>query len=125
MPSQEEKDQIAEARLANPDIPLGREEEYVYVLSLIPDLKSRLSIWAFMIDFDAMEDEVITKLLTHGLLTGLWEFVISKVRRGSNPQKIQFYQVIPILGFVFLDFMGLDPPPPPPPQVRNACYHLT
>ena len=87
MPSQEEKDQIAEARLANPDIPLGREEEYVYVLSLIPDLKSRLSIWAFMIDFDAMEDEVITQLLSHGLLTGSWEFVISSKVRGVQPQK--------------------------------------
>ena len=58
IPSDEEKNQITEARLANPDIPLGKEEEFVFTLSVIPNIRSRLNIWAFMIDFDAMEDEV-------------------------------------------------------------------
>ena len=58
IPSDEEKNQITEAKLANPDIPLGKEEDFVYTLSVIPNIRSRLNIWAFMIDFDAMEDEV-------------------------------------------------------------------
>ena len=58
MPSEEEKNLITEAKLANPDLPLAKEEEFMYTLSVIPNIRSRLNIWAFMIDFDAMEEEV-------------------------------------------------------------------
>ena len=67
IPSDEEKNQITEAKLANPDIPLGKEEDFVYTLSVIPNIRCRLNIWAFMIDFDAMEDEV-------GTNTNVFEF---------------------------------------------------
>ncbi|XP_063675257.1 FH1/FH2 domain-containing protein 3-like [Bolinopsis microptera] len=63
VPSEEEKNQITEAKLANPDIPLAKEEEFVYTLSVIPNIRNRLNIWAFMIDFDALEDEVADYLM--------------------------------------------------------------
>lgn len=63
VPTDEEKNQITEAKLANPNLPLGKEEDYVYTLSVIPDIRCRLNIWAFMIDFDTMEDQVADYLM--------------------------------------------------------------
>ena len=46
---------ILEAQVANPDIPLGTAEQFLLTLSSISELKARLSLWVFKLDYDGME----------------------------------------------------------------------
>ena len=55
MPSDEEKAQILEAQMENPDIPLGTAEQFLLTLSSISELNARLSLWAFKLDYDNLE----------------------------------------------------------------------
>ena len=55
MPSDEEKAQILEAQMENPDIPLGTAEQFLLTLSSISELNARLQLWAFKLDYDSME----------------------------------------------------------------------
>jgi hypothetical protein len=55
IPSEEEKTRIIEAQMANPDTPLGNAEQFLLTLSSISELKSRLSLWAFKLDYDGLE----------------------------------------------------------------------
>lgn len=55
MPTEEERQKIEEAQLANPDIPLGPAENFLMTLTSIGGLASRLQLWAFKLDYDGME----------------------------------------------------------------------
>ena len=56
MPKEEERVMIAECRAANPDIPLGPAEEFLYTLASIPELHARLSLWRFNYVFQQVEE---------------------------------------------------------------------
>ena len=56
MPKDEERAMIAESRAANPDIPLGPAEEFLYTLASIPELHARLSLWRFNYVFQQVEE---------------------------------------------------------------------
>ena len=56
MPKEEERAMIAECRAANPDIPLGPAEEFLYTLASIPELHARLSLWKFNYVFQQVEE---------------------------------------------------------------------
>ena len=56
MPKEEERAMIAESRAANPDIPLGPAEEFLYTLASIPELHARLSLWRFNYVFQQVEE---------------------------------------------------------------------
>jgi len=58
LPSEEEKTLILEAQMANPDTPLGTAEQFLLTLSSISELNARLHLWAFRLDYDALEEEV-------------------------------------------------------------------
>ncbi|XP_071225149.1 FH1/FH2 domain-containing protein 3-like isoform X3 [Salvelinus alpinus] len=62
IPSEEEKQKIQEAQLANPDIPLGSAEQFLLTLSSISELSARLQLWAFKMDYEATEKEVAEPL---------------------------------------------------------------
>ncbi|MEE6500063.1 hypothetical protein FKM82_003674 [Ascaphus truei] len=62
VPTQEEKQKIQEAQLANPDIPLGSAEQFLLTLSSISGLASRLQLWAFKLDYESMEKEIAEPL---------------------------------------------------------------
>ncbi|NP_001361587.1 FH1/FH2 domain-containing protein 1 isoform 1 [Xenopus tropicalis] len=58
VPTEEEKQKIQEAQLANPDVPLGTAEQFLLTLSSISGLSSRLQLWAFKLDYETMEKEI-------------------------------------------------------------------
>lgn len=55
IPTEEEKQKIQEAQLANPDIPLGSAEQFLLTLSSITELSPRLQLWAFKMDYELVE----------------------------------------------------------------------
>nr|XP_020660581.1 FH1/FH2 domain-containing protein 3 isoform X7 [Pogona vitticeps] len=63
IPTEEEKQKIQEAQLANPDIPLGTAEQFLLTLSSITELTPRLQLWAFKMDYELVEKEVAEPLL--------------------------------------------------------------
>ncbi|XP_030060413.1 FH1/FH2 domain-containing protein 3 isoform X2 [Microcaecilia unicolor] len=63
IPTEEEKQKIQEAQLANPDTPLGSAEQFLLILSSISELSARLQLWAFKMDYEQIEKEVAEPLL--------------------------------------------------------------
>lgn len=55
IPTEEEKQKIQEAQLANPDVPLGSAEQFLLTLSSISELSARLQLWAFKMDYEVTE----------------------------------------------------------------------
>ena len=55
VPTEEEKQKIQEAQLANPDVPLGSAEQFLLALSSISDLTARPQLWAFKLDYESLE----------------------------------------------------------------------
>lgn len=55
IPTEEEKQKIQEAQLANPDVPLGSAEQFLLTLSSISELSARLQLWAFKMDYEIVE----------------------------------------------------------------------
>ncbi|MGH0144728.1 UNVERIFIED_CONTAM: hypothetical protein FKN15_011412 [Acipenser sinensis] len=62
VPTDEEKQRIQEAQLANPDVPLGTAEQFLLMLSSISGLTARLQLWAFKLDYESMEKEIAEPL---------------------------------------------------------------
>uniref|UniRef100_A0A8C8ZGE7 Formin homology 2 domain containing 1 n=1 Tax=Prolemur simus TaxID=1328070 RepID=A0A8C8ZGE7_PROSS len=62
MPTEEERQKIEEAQLANPDLPLGPAENFLMTLASIGGLAARLQLWAFKLDYDSMEREIAEPL---------------------------------------------------------------
>ncbi|XP_051575009.1 FH1/FH2 domain-containing protein 3-like isoform X2 [Myxocyprinus asiaticus] len=62
IPTEEETQKIQEAQLANPETPLGSAEQFLLILSSISELSARLQLWAFKMDYDALEKEVAEPL---------------------------------------------------------------
>ncbi|XP_078204140.1 FH1/FH2 domain-containing protein 3 isoform X36 [Callithrix jacchus] len=63
IPTDEEKQKIQEAQLANPEMPLGSAEQFLLTLSSISELSARLHLWAFKMDYETTEKEVAEPLL--------------------------------------------------------------
>ncbi|KAM3877450.1 FH1/FH2 domain-containing protein 1 [Diretmus argenteus] len=61
-PTEEEKQKIQEAQLANPDVPLGTAEQFLLSLASISALTARLQLWAFKLNYEALEKEVAEPL---------------------------------------------------------------
>lgn len=55
LPTEEEKQRIQEAQLANPDVPLGTAEQFLLTLSSISGLAARLQLWAFKLNYESLE----------------------------------------------------------------------
>ena len=55
LPTEEEKNRIIEAQMANSDIPLGNAEQFLLTLTSIVELEARLKLWIFKLDFDNIE----------------------------------------------------------------------
>lgn len=55
VPTEEEKQRIQEAQLANPDVPLGSAEQFLLSLASISALTPRLQLWAFKLNYEALE----------------------------------------------------------------------
>lgn len=62
MPTEEERQKIEEAHLANPDVPLGPAENFLMTLASIGGLAARLQLWAFKLDYESMEREIAEPL---------------------------------------------------------------
>jgi len=58
VPTEEESLRLLEAQKAQPDLPLGNAEQIISTMSSISELKARLQLWAFKMDYDNMEQEV-------------------------------------------------------------------
>ncbi|XP_047436931.1 FH1/FH2 domain-containing protein 1 isoform X2 [Mugil cephalus] len=61
-PTEEEKQKIQEAQLANPDVPLGTAEQFLFSLASINALTPRLQLWAFKLNYEALEKEIAEPL---------------------------------------------------------------
>jgi hypothetical protein len=62
MPTEEEKTRILEAQMSNPDIPLGPAENFLLMVGSITELEARLQLWAFTLDYDGIETDIVTAL---------------------------------------------------------------
>ncbi|KAK7913579.1 hypothetical protein WMY93_013790 [Mugilogobius chulae] len=62
VPTDEEKQMIQEAQLANPDVPLGTAEQFLLSLASISALTSRLHLWAFKLNYETLEKEIAEPL---------------------------------------------------------------
>uniref|UniRef100_A0AAY4CEV2 Formin homology 2 domain containing 3b n=1 Tax=Denticeps clupeoides TaxID=299321 RepID=A0AAY4CEV2_9TELE len=62
IPTEEEKEKIQEAQLQNPDVPLGNAEQFLLTLSSISEISARLQLWAFRLDYDTMEKDIVEPL---------------------------------------------------------------
>ncbi|XP_026123318.1 FH1/FH2 domain-containing protein 1-like isoform X3 [Carassius auratus] len=62
IPTDEEKQKIQEAQLANPDVPLGTAEQFLLALSSISGLTARLQLWAFKLNYETLEKEIAEPL---------------------------------------------------------------
>lgn len=62
IPTEEEIQMIQDAMQNSPDVPLGTAEQFLLTLSSISELSARLHMWSFMLDYDAMEREIIEPL---------------------------------------------------------------
>uniref|UniRef100_A0AAQ5XFR2 Formin homology 2 domain containing 1 n=1 Tax=Amphiprion ocellaris TaxID=80972 RepID=A0AAQ5XFR2_AMPOC len=61
-PTEEEKQKIQEAQLANPDVPLGTAEQFLLSLASISALTPRLQLWAFKLNYEVLEKEIAEPL---------------------------------------------------------------
>ncbi|KAM7405586.1 hypothetical protein PAMP_000024 [Pampus punctatissimus] len=61
-PTEEEKQKIQEAQLANPDVPLGTAEQFLCSLASISALTPRLQLWAFKLNYETLEKEIAEPL---------------------------------------------------------------
>lgn len=76
LPTEEEKQKILEAQMSNPDIPLGSAEFFLLNLSSISEIKARLELWLFKLDFETIETEIAEHLFD--LKIGMEELKKSK-----------------------------------------------
>ncbi|XP_037549331.1 FH1/FH2 domain-containing protein 3 [Nematolebias whitei] len=79
IPTEEEKQKIQEAQMANPDVPLGSAEQFLLTLSSISELSARLQLWAFKMDYEVTEKEVAEPL--QDLKEGMEQLVKNKTLR--------------------------------------------
>ncbi|CAF3336984.1 unnamed protein product [Rotaria sp. Silwood1] len=63
LPTEEEKNRIIEAQMANTDIPLGNAEQFLLTLASVVELEARLKLWLFKLDFDNIELEIAEPLM--------------------------------------------------------------
>uniref|UniRef100_A0A3B3I696 Formin homology 2 domain containing 1 n=1 Tax=Oryzias latipes TaxID=8090 RepID=A0A3B3I696_ORYLA len=62
VPTEEEKQKIQEAQLADPDVPLGSAEQFLLSLASISALTARLQLWSFKLNYEALEKEIAEPL---------------------------------------------------------------
>lgn len=62
VPTEEEKQMIQEAQLASPGLPLGSAEQFLLSLASISALLPRLQLWAFKLNYEALEKEIAEPL---------------------------------------------------------------
>ncbi|CAF4346893.1 unnamed protein product, partial [Rotaria sp. Silwood2] len=63
LPTEEEKNRIIEAQMANTEIPLGNAEQFLLTLASVVELEARLKLWLFKLDFDNIELEIAEPLM--------------------------------------------------------------
>ncbi|XP_064598938.1 uncharacterized protein LOC135465600 isoform X3 [Liolophura sinensis] len=63
IPTEEERNKIQDAQMANPDTPLGTAEQFLLILSSVSELEARLQLWQFKLDYENMEQEVAEPLM--------------------------------------------------------------
>ncbi|KAM9816808.1 FH1/FH2 domain-containing protein 1 [Neosynchiropus ocellatus] len=61
-PTEEEKQKIHEAQLANPELPLGPAEQFLFTLASISALTPRLQLWSFKLNYESLEKEIAEPL---------------------------------------------------------------
>ena len=64
IPTDEEISSIKDAQRNNPEMPLGSAEQFLLILSSINGLDCKLKLWAFKVDFKAMEKDICEPLLS-------------------------------------------------------------
>lgn len=82
-PTEEEKQKIQDAQLANPQVPLGTAEQFLLSLASISALAPRLQLWAFKLNYEALEKVRSTQRPSGSDTSGEWCFVETDL--GSVP----------------------------------------
>lgn len=65
VPTEEEKQRIQEAQMANPDVPLGTAEQFLLTLSSISGLTARLQLWAYKLNYESLEKVFFSSLTSY------------------------------------------------------------
>uniref|UniRef100_A0A0X3NR67 FH1/FH2 domain-containing protein 3 n=1 Tax=Schistocephalus solidus TaxID=70667 RepID=A0A0X3NR67_SCHSO len=63
LPTEEEIDKILTAKRENENYQLGTAEEFLLTLSEVTNLKPRLELWLFKLDYESTESEIIEPLM--------------------------------------------------------------
>uniref|UniRef100_A0A8C5Z1P5 Formin homology 2 domain containing 3 n=1 Tax=Marmota marmota marmota TaxID=9994 RepID=A0A8C5Z1P5_MARMA len=85
IPTEEEKQKIQEAQLANPEMPLGSAEQFLLTLSSISELSARLHLWAFKMDYETTEKVTYIKLV----------FLIFNVTKQAKAFELSYLEKVP------------------------------
>ncbi|ESN98261.1 hypothetical protein HELRODRAFT_141663, partial [Helobdella robusta] len=56
LPTEEERTKLIEAQLNNPDVPLGTAEQFLITISNISEVRCRLQLWLFLLEFESIEN---------------------------------------------------------------------
>ena len=69
LPTGDEIEKISEAQALAPGVPLANAENFLQTLASIWDVRARLELWLFRLNFDAIEHELVEPLadLSRGL----------------------------------------------------------
>ena len=124
MPTEEEKNKIIEAQMANPDVPLGQAESFLLTLSSITALEARLRLWAFRLDYDQMEREVAEPLMD--LKQAIGELEKSKTFRfilGTLRSIGSFLNGVEVKGFQ-IDYLSKVPEIKDTVHKHSLLHHL-
>ena len=102
MPCDDEISSIKEAQKENFDIPLGTAEQFLLIMHSISGLECRLKLWAFKVDFKAMEKDICEPLksLKDSIKKVKWSKTFAKLLRLTlefgnvlNRSNIQAFQL--------------------------------
>jgi hypothetical protein len=74
LPTEEEKNRIIEAQMANTDVPLGNAEQFLSTLASIVELEARLKLWLFKLDFDNVELVRLRKKKKTSIIISIFSF---------------------------------------------------
>merc|ERR1712243_355247 len=98
----EEIEMIKEAQKISPDVPLGHAEQYLLLMSSIPDLQCRLKLWAFKADFTSLETDILDSvralqkgskdIQTSKIFQNLMSIILS-IGNHLNNSKVEGFQV--------------------------------
>lgn len=115
IPTEEETARIQDAMQENPDVPLGNAEQFMLTLSSVSELRARLHLWSFKLDYEIQEKVIdgMVLILRQRRLRQKFESFIAHLFYCSTQGRMRLFLVLssisPLLTFGPFVFYNLVP----------------